>query len=221
MFWDNDRSLFNDGYQNGKLEGKFYPTSNSWPLLFNCSDKYQKDRIIDYLENELSDIGEESRNRRITPYGSFYTIAVLYQMQRPDIAEKFIKKYWTRMILNGDDTSWENFDIRGEHEGGGQGTASHAWSGHPTYFLSTEVLGVSLGFHKEFDRQIIKISPQTETITWAKGVVPHPAGPIAVEWKIKGDNLFLNYEAPDTLEVQISPLGRLADKIIHINESGF
>lgn len=59
-----------------------------------------------------------------------------YREGREDIAERFMVQYWSRMIHQGDDTSWENFDIGGER-GGGQGTASHAWSGHPTFFLST------------------------------------------------------------------------------------
>jgi hypothetical protein len=218
-FWDKDKKLFNDGYSNGALFGKYYPSSNSWPMIFGCSDYDQDEHIIDYLEMQLSDIGEESRNRRITPYGAFYTIAALYKNGRPDIAEKFIRQYWTRMILNGDDTSWENFDIDGEAKGGGQGTASHAWSGHPTYFMSTEILGVNLGFHKKINRDKIIISPQTENITWAKGIVPHPLGSIRVHWKIEGDNLLLNYTCPENIKVEVLPKGKLSEKKLVINSS--
>lgn len=216
-FWDRQKQSFNDGYKNGRLEGKYYPTSNVWPLLYKCTSKEQAKKIIDYLDLELKDIGEESRNRRITPYSSFYALAALYQNKRADIAERFIRQYWTRMILGGDDTAWENFDIRGELNGGGQGTASHAWSGHPAYFLTTEALGVSLGFHKEFNRDKILIAPQSEYLSWAKGIVPHPLGLVKVEWELEQNILFLNYDVPENAEVIVRPRGNLARKELWIN----
>jgi alpha-L-rhamnosidase len=212
-FWDEQKQLFNDGYKDGQLCGKYYPTSNAWPLLYHCTTKDQAEKLIDYLESQFRDIGEDSRNRRITPYSSFYALAALYQHERADIAERFIKQYWTRMILDGDDTAWENFDS-GD---GGQGTLSHAWSGHPTYFLTTEALGVNLGFHKEFNKNIIIISPQSENLSWARGVVPHPLGPVAVEWRLEGNHLFLDYSSPEGAEVFVQPKGRLANKILWVN----
>jgi len=212
-FWDEQKQLFNDGYKDGQLCGKYYPTSNAWPLLYQCTTKDQAKKIIDYLQSQFRDIGEESRNRRITPYNSFYALAALYHHERADIAERFIRQYWTRMILDGDDTAWENFDS-GD---GGQGTLSHAWSGHPTYFLTTEALGVSLGFHKEFDRNKIIIAPQSENLSWAKGVVPHPLGSIAVEWRLEGDHLFLDYSSPEGAKVVVQPKGKLANKILWVN----
>ena len=216
-FWDDSKQLFNDGFKNGRLTGDYYPTSNVWPLLYDCTDTAQTERILAYLKEQLKDIGEDSRTRRITAYGSFYALAALYKQGRADIAERFIRKYWTRMILNGDDTSWEYFGKRGEEAGGGQGTASHAWSGHPAYFLSTEALGVSLGFQKNFSRDTILIAPQSATLTWARGIVPHPLGPVEVEWKIEGDNLFLNYNVAKGVKVKVKPQGRLVRKILWVN----
>lgn len=212
-FWDPQKELFNDGYVEGKLKGQYYPASNAWPLLYGCASKAQIDKVLEYLESELKDIGEESRNRRTTPYSAFYILSALYQQERADIAERFIKQYWTRMIVKGDDTTWENFDI----DYGTQGTASHAWSGHPTYFLTTEALGVNLGFHKELSRNKIIIAPQSENLTWAKGAVPHPAGLVYVDWKVEGNALLLNYKAPENIEVVVAPKGRLAEKVLWVN----
>ena len=111
-------------------------------------------------------------------------------------------------------TVWENFDIQG-----GQGTSSHAWSGHPTYFLSTEVLGVNLGFYRPFDADTIEIRPQSETLSWAEGTVTHPLGPIYVEWQIKGDTLFLDYTAPEGSKVEVKPLGRLGRLKLIVNDT--
>lgn len=212
-FWDPERQLFNDGFKDGRLAGQYYPTSNVWPLLYQCAGVDQTEKIIAYLESQFRDIGEESRNRRITPYSAFYALAALYQHERADLAERFIRQYWTRMITGGDDTAWENFDI----DGNSQGTASHAWSGHPTFFLTTEALGVNLGFHREFARDRILIAPLSEHLSWARGVVPHPLGPVAVEWRLEGEKLFIHYTAPENARVTVKPRGRLAEKILWVN----
>ncbi|MCI0514340.1 hypothetical protein L0128_14080, partial [candidate division KSB1 bacterium] len=212
-FWDEQKQLFNDGYKEGQLSGKYYPTSNVWPLLYHCTSPDQVAKIMDYLEFQFRDISDPSQNHRITPYSAFYALAALYQQERADLAERFISQYWTRMILDGDDTAWENFD----HGAGGPGTRSHAWSGHPTYFLTTEALGVNLGFHQEFDKHKIIIAPQSEHLSWAKGIVPHPLGPVAVAWRLEGEHLFLDYTAPAGVETVVQPKGRLAGKILWVN----
>jgi hypothetical protein len=208
-FWDEQRKVYRDGFKDGKPIGDYYPISSIYPLLFDLSTSEKKQKILQYLDEELKDIGEETRNRRITPYGSFYLFSALYREDRADIAERFMLQYWSRMIHQGDDTSWENFDIGGEKKGG-QGTASHAWSGHPTYFLSTEVLGVNLGNREDFRRDRIDIEPISHTLSWARGTVPHPAGEVMVNWRVQGDRLVLEVELPGDVDYSVNPRGRLA-----------
>ena len=131
-----------------------------------------------------------------------------------------MKQYWSRMVHDGDDTTWEDFDI-GDENSGSQGTASHAWSGHPIYFLSTEVLGVKIGFNQDFSHDTVLIQPQTENISWAKGVVPHPVGEIKIDWKIKGDNLIFNLELPKDIPFIVEPKGRLAKLNLILNTKTF
>ncbi|MGW8315300.1 MAG: alpha-L-rhamnosidase-related protein, partial [Bacteroidales bacterium] len=210
LFWDESAGAFRDGFREGIPIEHHYPISSVYPMLFHLSREDQEQQILEMLDRELRDIGEESRNRKITPYGSFYLFAALYDQERADLAERFMLQYWSRMILQGDDTSWENFDIAGAG-GGGQGTASHAWSGHPTYFLSTEVLGVKLGFSQPLDRREIVIAPQSATLSWARGRVPHPAGTVGVEWHIRGDHLVMEVTVPGGVPYRVEPRGRLAD----------
>jgi len=211
QFWDKEQGTFFDGFEDGEKIDHHYPISAFYPLLFNVvSESDQKEKMIRFLDLELRDIGEETRNRKVTPYGAFYLFSALYQNEEAGIAERFLKQYWTRMILQGDDTSWENFDIRSEGSGG-QGTASHAWSGHPTFFLSTEVLGVKLGFNEPFSRDTLFIQPQSESLNWARGAVPHPAGKVSVDWKISGDILFMKILAPAGIPVIVEPKGRLKE----------
>lgn len=216
IYWDPERKVYHDGFKDGHAIDHHYPISSVYPLLFDlCSDE-QTASILSYLDIELQDIGEETRMRKITPYGSFYLFSALYKEGRADLAEGFMIQYWSRMIHQGDDTSWENFDIGGEQQGG-QGTASHAWSGHPTFFLSTQILGVKLGFTPGFDRDTIEISPQSETLTWAKGRVPHPAGLVYVDWRIEGQRLVMEVVVPEGVAYKVEPMGRLANLDLELN----
>ena len=209
IYWDPARNVYHDGFKDGQAINHHYPISSVYPLLFDlCSDE-QTASILSYLDAELKDIGEETRNRKITPYGSFYLFSALYREGRADLAERFMIQYWSRMIHQGDDTSWENFDIGGEQQGG-QGTASHAWSGHPTFFLSTQVLGVNLGFDPGFQRDKIRIMPQSESLNWARGTVPHPAGLVHVDWRIEGRRLVMKVLVPEGVDYEVEPRGRLA-----------
>jgi len=209
LFWDRGKGAYRDGFRDGAAIDHHYPVSSVHPLLFGISPDTREDSLIAFLDRELRNIGEETRNRKITPYGSFYLFAALYRTGHAGLAERFMLQYWSRMIHQGDDTSWENFDIRGE-EGGGQGTASHAWSGHPTFFLSTEVLGVQLGFSRDFNPALIEIAPQSETLSWARGAVPHPAGMVGVNWKVEGERLVLHLLLPEGAAYRVTPRGRLA-----------
>jgi len=209
LFWDGEKGAYRDGFRDGAPIDHHYPISSVYPLLFEISPENREDSLVGFLGKEIRDIGEESRNRKISPYGSFYLFAALYKTGHAALAEHFMLQYWSRMIHQGEDTSWENFDIGGG-EGGGHGTASHAWSGHPTYFLSTEVLGVRLGFSHDFNRSLIEICPQSGTLSWARGIVPHPAGTVGVDWRIEGEKLVLRLLLPEGVRYRVAPRGRLA-----------
>jgi len=110
------------------------------------------------------------------------------------------------MVLKYNNNVWENFS-----SDGAQGTMSHAWSGSPTFYLTTQCLGIRLGFPEIMaDINDLYIMPQAETVNWAKGSVPHPHGTIYVEWHVKGNVMYLNYKVPESLKVTVQPKGRLA-----------
>ncbi len=214
--WNEQKGAYRDGFKNGNPIDNYYPVSSAWMSLGGYNAAEREEKLDKFYREELADIGNESRNRKITPYGGFYMLGALYRQGNADIAENFIRKYWSPMILKYDDTAWENFDD-GTGSSGGQGTLSHAWAGGPTYYMSTEVLGVKLGFPYFFDPNKLEISPQAENINWAKGSVPHPKGVIYVDWKIKGQKLFLNCSVPDGIVWEVKPKGKLAQLELWVN----
>lgn len=141
----------------------------------------------------------------IVPVGSpwflFFTLETLFGEGYADDAMTILKTQWQRMLDKGATTFWETFPGT---LGGGHWSRSlcHGWSAAPAYFLSTQVLGVTPlapGYRK------VRIAPQAFHMTWARGQVPTPHGPIYVAWEISDDGAMkLEYDAPAACEVDVS-----------------
>jgi hypothetical protein len=204
-FWDAAAGNFYDGIKDGKLLETRFPGSSAYPSLWGIATADQDERIMQYFEDALINIGPPvNRKQLTTPYGGFYALASLYRNGSAALAEQFIRKHWGKMVLEANDLTWEDFN-RSDHS-----TMSHAWSASPTYYLSSEVLGVNLGFPVQLSPDTIYIMPRSETLEWARGTVPHPAGEVFVNWRISGEILYLEYSAPEGVPVVIRPEGRLA-----------
>jgi alpha-L-rhamnosidase len=214
-FWMTEKGAFTDGYRDSEPLDSFYPISSAYPSLFGITTQEQEFNLKSFYAETLKDIGDKDRQRMATPYGGFYILGALYRQGYVSTAEQFIRKYWSPMILKHNDTAWENFGDGSD--GSGQGTLSHAWSGGPTYYLTTQVLGVELGFPIPADTRHVTIAPQSESITWASGKVPHPKGVIEVDWKIVGNNLFIHCNVPEDVSFDVKPRGRLAEYDLWVN----
>jgi hypothetical protein len=211
--WDDERKAFSDGYdQEGKLVDSYFLSSGVWPALFGIATEEQTRYVIEKAKRELVNMDTNAKKRKISAYSSFYLISLLYNQGEEAFAEWYMRKYWTPMVLHAaKPTTWEFFDTAAP------GTLSHAWSGHPTYFMASEALGVNLGFHKPLDRNKIVIAPCSETLQWAEGCVTHPAGKVHIRWQITGENLFVYYDGPRDIPFEIRPKGRLAKYKLWIN----
>jgi hypothetical protein len=73
--------------------------------------------------------------------------------------------------------------------------------GSPAYFLSTQVLGVTPvapGYQK------VRIAPKPFGLSWARGQVPTPLGPIYVTWKLDdAGEMVIEYGAPSGCNVEL------------------
>lgn len=211
QFWDDQKQRYTDGIKATKRIDHSYPISNAWPYIAGATDSNKNQSILPFIASVMEDIGDESRNKKATPYGSFYLFAALYDYGMPEVAERFIRKHWGPMIYRHNDTAWENFDDDGI------GTLSHAWSGAPTYYLTTQVLGVDLGWPHPSDPDTIVIAPQTASVDWARGTVPHPKGLIEVAWEVRGNHLWMECQVPNGLKWTVKPKGRLGKLELWVN----
>jgi hypothetical protein len=118
-----------------------------------------------------------------------------------------IRKYWGQALQAGMTTLWEAFDpawmgddphavsmVGAEYAryGGYETSLCHGWSAGPAAWLHIAVLGVQPG---AYGYARVHFNPSLGDLTWARGSIPTPHGPIAV---------FLRKEADGSQVAEIS-----------------
>jgi hypothetical protein len=127
----------------------------------------------------------------------------LYRVGEAGLAEQVIREHYGLMKAREAWTFWESL-AQGLS---GQGSLCHPWACYPTVVFCERILGV-----RELvpgDPSQILVAPESETLDWAEGEVPHPNGLIGVSWRIEEDKLLLRLDLPAGVEAQIQPAGRL------------
>lgn len=203
IFWDEDSGAFADGISDQGFSETHGIAANSWPELFADIDKEKWDKSLEQMRKLMADFDPYEEHKSVSTYGAFYYLGALYKAGEAGFAEESIRTIYAEHLKHPTGTIWE-------HANSGKSLV-HAWSTAPNFYFATRVLGVQLGFPELTDLTRITIAPESATLTWAKGTVPHPLGKVSVDWKIDGNKLILNYQAPAGVEVGITPKGRLAE----------
>ena len=201
-FWDEGHGAFADTLQDGARENSHYVLSTAWPMLAAVTSPDQDTRGLAHVRSTLSRFEAAQCSRSTSPYGTFCVLGALYEKGAAGLAEEAMRRLYSDMITHPTGTLWEVFHT--------EWSLCHAWASAPTYYLSTRALGVRLGFPDVTDFDSVLIAPESETLDWARGAVPHPRGLISVEWAVRGDRLVLSYDAPEGVDVSVQPRGRLA-----------
>lgn len=219
--WDADRKLYKAGIGEEDAPGNPYQLHASfYPGCFRSTTQDIDSVLADSYTSELQEMAENPelrspdfhgrRDTDFSAYGAFYMLQHLAHMGRADIAEDVILRFYGDMLRHPTGTIWEHFNS-------GK-SLCHAWSAAPTWYASTQILGVQMCFEPGESPDEIHIAPQSETLSWARGTVPHPAGDVFVAWTMRGDTLQLQYRAPTGAAVHIAPRGRLAGLRLHVQD---
>jgi hypothetical protein len=130
-----------------------------------------------------------------SPFFLFFSIEALFKMGDVETAMKVIRNAWTVMVESGTKGCWETFKSSERHW---TRSISHAWSASPAIYLPTEILGIKPiepGYRKFI------IAPNPLNLTWARGSVVTPYGPIQISWTKNADGtLKIDYSAPSICE---------------------
>ena len=200
-FWDASQKVYVDAttehpeYREPSVHG------NALALLYGIATPQQAGPMADWLCAAVADnfgglaVPDARDGVRVNAYFSFYALGALFQAGRVKEALRFMAESWGPMLDAGAWTTWESFG------GDEQGSLCHAWAASPTYYLSSQVLGVT--FPDPADTMRVVIDPTPGDLTWAQGVWPHALGPIHVKWTLDAGELKVMAQGPAGVELEV------------------
>jgi len=197
--WMPRKKRFADCRTAEGLSAKSAIHSNAMPLRLGGLPAAREAGALAHLKSELTEMfhppKEKHQHRpKVSPYFMYYVLDALYATGEDDFALSQIRNKYGWMLEQGAQTLWEHFDDRG--------SLCHGWSAGPTYFLSAKVLGVEF-LHPGQVRHVT-LRPHVGDLQWARGVWPHPDGPIQVAWKrTDGGGLEVEARLPRPMRIDL------------------
>jgi alpha-L-rhamnosidase len=161
-------------YLTGLLGGApVTPTihAQAWPLAYGVVPTQEMTAVADSLLELLS---PNPAAPNVETYGMYWVLEGLARAGRIAEAISVTKTYYGYMLDHGATTWWEGFNSYLSYSG----SLSHGWSGAPTWFLTTHVLGASLTGPATWS-----VQPAFSGVVSATGVLPLPGGDLAVAWQ--------------------------------------
>jgi alpha-L-rhamnosidase len=157
----------------------FSPTlhAQAWPLAYDLVPQSEIKGVISALLEMLSPgpAGSDSQARPVIgTYGMFWVLEALGKAGEISPAIDLVRQNYGDMLDAGSTTWWEAFDA----DRYPQSSFSHGWSGAPTYFLSTYVLGV-----QPLDGNTWQVRPAFDGVDFASGAIPLHSGRLQVSWE--------------------------------------
>ncbi len=155
-------------------EGFYQPSvaAQSWALAYDMIPEDQRQAATDGL---LVLISKDPTHPNIGTYGMLWALEALGKADRYQQAIELIRSYYGSMLQSGTNTWWESF-LANEYA---EISISHGWSGAPTWFLSTYVLGV-----RQITADEWQIQPSFAGVQRASGKLPLQSGVLIAEWEI-------------------------------------
>jgi hypothetical protein len=184
--WDEERRCFRESWREGALSKEISEQANCWAVAFGAVDG---DVAADVMQAITQN--KQASVHIGTPYFAFYMLDSLCTTGGHSQALEYVRDRWSPMLNWGATTWWETWQTNA--------SLCHGWSSAPTYFLQAEILGVK---PQRPGWEEITIEPHPAGLSWARGKVPSPLGPISVEWK-KERTFTLRIEVPAKTRVRL------------------
>jgi len=195
--WNEERQAYTDCLRDGVHSKVYSQQTQTAAYMSGVARGERAKRCWELLCNPPDDFVKAG-----SPFFAFFLLEAYMQQGAEQEFLDLIRKDWGFMIEQGATTFWEMWSMKLP---GGRLTRSHChgWSGAPTFFLSTYVLGVvpaALGSKK------VRIAPHPGDLTWCRGRVPTPAGLVDVQWENRpGAPFSLRVSAPEEIDVEVVP----------------
>ena len=144
-----------------------------------------------------------------SPYFGTHVLSALAKVGRQTEGVEMLKDYWGTMIDAGATTVWEEWSPNTRLPVNAQPPQFHCpdtWAGlsliqsagvGPVRWLFSEIAGITPetpGFQR------VRIEPHPCGLTWAKGTLATPLGPVSVQWEDQPGQFLISYSTPETCQ---------------------
>jgi hypothetical protein len=174
--------------------------ANALALRFGLATPEQETGVLENLRAalQLYEAPEMLRDSKghLELFFCHFVLEALAARDLHEDAVAWIRAAWTPMLRKGAVSFWETLAL------GMADIASlcHAWSCTPNWFFAREILGVRpvAGQSNSF-----VIAPHAAGMQWARGIYPHPSGPISISWICENGALKIEAEGPDGVDFTV------------------
>ena len=187
--WDSATGAYLDSATGPARHGQ---DGNGLAVVAGVADQAQATSALDYLarttslpygnsfmdNNTLVDDGTQ----RVYAFTSYPDIQARFLSGQADSAIDEIKRLYGWMAGHGPGTTdWEGIGADGSMYEGAYTSAAHGWSTGVVPALTNDLLGATPtgpGF------STWSVQPHPGSVTWARGQLPTPHGPLQVSWNV-------------------------------------
>ncbi len=224
-FWDKSAGAFKDATtgavdhpQDGNVFAILAGLATKKQSLSALNELGTKDKyswgnsIVDNDTWDSPTWGMDAKER-VYPFISYFELLARFGLNRDESAVDLIRREWGYMAYNGPQTTmWETIGPFGGPPVDKHPSYDSGWSSGAAPALTEFVLGVTpetVGFGR------VHLAPHPADVSWAKGDVPTPHGPVHVDWRYGAAGDFIETvrtPVPGTITVPFGGLATLDGK---------
>ncbi len=185
-FFNPDTGLYVDGVETDHSSLH----ANLFPLAFGLVPDEHKDNIAEWLAG---------RGMQCSVYAAQYLMEALFENGRAAAALELMTagndRSWRHMVESGTTITWEAWDQKYKPNQ----DWNHAWGAAPANLLPRYLLGVEA---QQPGWATVRIRPNPGTLSFARGKVPTPRGPVSIHWK-NAEHFRMEVELPEGLAARV------------------
>ncbi|WP_372798571.1 alpha-L-rhamnosidase C-terminal domain-containing protein, partial [Pontiella sp.] len=185
-FFNPDTGLYVDGVETDHSSLH----ANLFPLAFGLVPDEHKDNIAEWLAG---------RGMKCSVYAAQYLMEALFENGRAAAALELMTagndRSWRHMVESGTTITWEAWDQKYKPNQ----DWNHAWGAAPANLLPRYLLGVEA---QQPGWATVRIRPNIGTLSFARGKVPTPRGPVSIHWK-NAEHFRMDVELPEGLAARV------------------
>ena len=191
-------------YRDGEGTDHMSQHASLFPLAFGLVPAEQIPAVVNSVQK---------RGMACSVYAAQYLMEGLFANDAGTRALELITaptdRSWRHMVESGTTITWEAWDMKYKPNQ----DWNHAWGAAPANLLPRFVLGaepLTAGWKQA------RIRPQTGTLSFAKGKIPTPLGPITVDWENRS-SFQMKLSLPDGMTARLELPASPSSKGVSIN----